>query len=109
MKKSLALEISDGVIGLLLLVLRPSVDMRQDVDTGGALGFDAAVLIVAEDGTVHGGEIDDGDGEGAVHVENDASERRFGGGGGHSARGGGVSWECGGEGEESPCNGCGQH
>lgn len=82
--ESVFFETGDGVIGLALLMRRPVVDEVQDVDSGGVWGFDAVILVVAEDGFVHGDEIDNGDGECAVHVENDASEARFGGGVWHS-------------------------
>jgi len=51
----------------------------QDVNSSRVQSFDTFILIVAEYGFVHGREIDDGDGECAVHVENDATEARFGG------------------------------
>lgn len=70
----------DGVVGVALLLGRPLLDVLQYVDSRGALGLDPPVLVVAEHRPVHGGEIDDGDGEGAVHVENDTPQPRFGGG-----------------------------
>lgn len=56
-----ALVISDGLVGHLLLLGAPALNVVQDVDSGRALRLDSAVLIVAKDGLVHGDEIDDGD------------------------------------------------
>lgn len=80
----------------------------QDVDAGGALGPEPPVLVVPEHGPVHGGEVDDGDGEGPVHVEDDAAQA--GARGGHrgeraraGTRGGGRDEEEG-SGEEGAHN-----
>lgn len=83
--KTLTLDLGDGVVGLLLFMRRPSLDVTQNVDARRVFRLQPAVLRVAEHRPVHGRKIDDRDGEGAVHVENDASEARFEGGrmGGH--------------------------
>jgi len=84
--ETLTLDLGDGVVGLLLFMRRPSLDVAQNVDAGRVFRLEPVVLGVAEHRPVHGLKIDDRDGEGAVHVENDASEARFEGGrmGGHS-------------------------
>lgn len=81
--KTPALEVGDGLVGLALPGRAPRLDVVENVDAGGALGPDGAVLVVAEDVAVHGREVDDGDSECAVHVEDDAPQSRLGGGGGH--------------------------
>ena len=76
--KSRACVFGDSLIGFALLIGGPALNMVQNVDPRGVLGFDSLVLVFSEDGPVHCGEIDDGDGEGTVHVENDASQACFG-------------------------------
>lgn len=63
-----------SLVGLLLLVRGPALNVVQDVDAGGVVGPGSEVFLLAKDGPVHGGEIDDGDREGAVHVEDDAPQ-----------------------------------
>lgn len=87
--ESVLFEAGDGIIRSALLMWGPVVDEFQDVDSGRVWGFDAVILVVAEDSFVHGDEIDDGDSECAVHVKNNASEARFGGGVCHSVGRGG--------------------
>lgn len=78
--KTPALELGDGLVGLALPGRAPRLDVVENVNPGGVLGPDGAVLVVAEDVAVHGREVDDGDGERAVHVEDDPSQSRLGGG-----------------------------
>lgn len=75
--ETLTLDLGDGVVGLVLFMRRPSLDVTQNVDAGRVFGLQPEILRIAEHRPVHGRKIDDRDGEGAVHVENDASETRF--------------------------------
>lgn len=59
--EALALKLGYCFIGLALLLGAPILNVVQYIDSGGVLGFDGEVLFIAEDGLIHGREIDDGD------------------------------------------------
>ena len=59
--ESAALEIGDGLVGLVLLLGAPGLNVVEDINPGRILGLDSDVLLLAEHGSVHCGEVDDGD------------------------------------------------
>lgn len=76
--KALFFEISNNLVSFLLLFGSPTLNVVQDINPRGVFSFDSLVLVVSEDSLVHCGEVDDRDGEGAIHIENDAAEAGFG-------------------------------
>ena len=81
--KALFFEISNNLISFSLLIGTPILNVMQNINPRRVFSFDPLVLVVSEDSLVHCSEVDDGNGEGAVHVENDAAEAGFGGESGH--------------------------
>jgi len=75
--ETLTLDLSNGVECLALFVRWPAVDVAQNVDAGRVFRFEPQVLLVAQHRPVHRRKIDHRDGQGAVHVENDAPQARF--------------------------------
>lgn len=80
--KSLALEIGDDFVRPALLIGSPILNNVQNIDSRWVLSSDSIMLVVAKHGFIHSGEIDDGDSEGAVHVEDDSPEAAAGRDGG---------------------------
>lgn len=74
--KSLAFVIGDNLVRLRLLSWAPILNVVQNVNPRRVLCFDPQVLFLTQDGLVHCGEVDNWDGERAVHVKDDASQPR---------------------------------
>lgn len=72
--EALLFKIGNDFVRTPLFIGAPALNVVQNVDAGGVLRLDGTVLFFAKNGPVHRREVDNGNSQGAVHVEHNASQ-----------------------------------